>query len=218
MFKPKKAHVMPAGYRAALKRMTALDPIARRETLKRAQAVASSLEETAEVARIASLTPAARAYELGEKARKARLDANYAAYAMTDAASLDAARPKAPVAAQRPSLPAGVLPPGVQVPRDVVAEAVAAAEARSLGLAQVHSQALKLGVDFDLQAALAGRITVAAAREQIFEAAAEADEALVIRNRSTSHTIEQANAGEGWDRSLAAVAARRGLKVREPEE
>ena len=214
MLKLRKKWIPPE----TIKRMAALDPVARRTALERAQTVAARLERNAASARIAAMSPTERANELARLAFNAKDDALRMEQAIDEAASLDAARPKGPVAAQMPSLPAGVLPPGVQVPRDVVAEAVAAAEARALELAQIHKQAAKLGVDFDLQAALASRISPKAAREQVFEAAAEADEALVIRNRSTSHTIEQANSGEGWDRSLAAVAARRGLKVREPEE
>ena len=218
MFKPKTEYVMSLAYKAAVRRMAPLNPVARRQALERAQSVATSLERAAEAARIASLTPAERAYELGEKAQEAKSEANRMAYAMTEAATLDAARPKAPASAHTPSVRPGASPPGVQTKTDVVAEAAAAVNARAVELTDIHRQAAKLGVDFDLEAALASRMSPRAARDQVFDIAAERDEALVIKNRSTSHTAEQANAGEGWDRSLQAVTARRGLKVREPME
>uniref|UniRef100_A0A9E7ZVJ2 Uncharacterized protein n=1 Tax=Bosea sp. NBC_00436 TaxID=2969620 RepID=A0A9E7ZVJ2_9HYPH len=94
---------------------------------------------------------------------------------------------------------------------DAVARAVADANQRSFGLTKLANFAAKQGVTFDLDSAINGEISLAAARRQIADAVAEADEATLTLCRSTSASAESVNHKQGWDAALSTVTARLGL-------
>ena len=98
-------------------------------------------------------------------------------------------------------------------------DAVAAERARVSELAKIEKQAEKVGVTFDLQAAIAGGIAPEAARAQVLNAAAEAPApgatANVIARPHMATSPERASGEEiaaGWDKAIDAVKANRGLK------
>lgn len=94
---------------------------------------------------------------------------------------------------------------------DAIATAVAAASQRAAGMNELASFAAKQGVTFDVEAAIDGEISLAAARRQIADALADADEATLTLCRSTSANAESMNHKHGWDAALSAVSTRLGL-------
>lgn len=95
---------------------------------------------------------------------------------------------------------------------DAVTAAVAEADARAISMTKLAAFASKHGITFDVAAAIANStLTLAAARAQVMNAAAENSESTLTLCRSTSAGAQSVNHKQGWDSALAAVTTRTGL-------
>ena len=95
-----------------------------------------------------------------------------------------------------------VLPPAV--------DALAAERKRATDLTALGSQAARLGVKFDVAAAIANGTRVETARENILSAAAERDDATFVSAQPSVPDQAAANAASGWEKAIKTVATQRG--------
>lgn len=170
----------------------------RKAALERAQNHAAGLREQAREARWAAMSPTQRAKEINL----------LAASAENEAARLSREFNKA----EPPPLPAPPSPEAVA--RALAENAVAASRTRSAELHSLGINAAKLGVDFDVAKAIASGMSLAAARGQVMDLAADASEAITLQNRPSGHMVEAVDHAAGWNAALEAVAARNGLTLR----
>lgn len=111
-----------------------------------------------------------------------------------------------------PPVPATVMPAG-PAPDAEASAAVLAERQYHMEMDAIATFATKRGLTFDKAKALESRLSTVAARRQVQEARAAADEALVTLCTPTAASQRESSDREQWGRAVAKAAERAGLKM-----